>query len=253
MLYIEKNAPPQAYLNSVAKIKGSPIWRSIQDGDTAAIREQFDLLPKQEIRKGLLEEQHCLCAYCMKRISNNDDNSEAVHMNIEHRVPLSQDKEHALDYKNFLGVCEGGKDVDGSKNRILCCDASKGDTANLTVDPLDKDMMQYIAYKSDGTIYCLSTAGPLLIEKIERDLNEVLQLNGRKGQDTATRLVKGRRDAYKIAKSMYENLSKRKQLTSDGIGKIIREIKKLDRYPEFAGTMLFVLEGKRKHLISQGK
>lgn len=252
MLYIEKHAPPQAYRRAAAKIKGSPAWRSIRDCDTKAIRSQFDLLPKSEIRDSLLVEQHYICAYCMKRIRNNEDGTEAVHMTIEHRFPLSQDKERALDYNNFLGVCMGGADVASPRNRILCCDASKQDEDNLTVDPLDKDMMQYIAYKLDGTIYCLPSAGQRA-KQIERDLNEILHLNGKNGQDTATGLIKGRKDAYQKARSLYANLSKRKQLTSSRIDSLIRKIEHMDEYPEFAGTILFVLKRKRKQLESQGK
>lgn len=253
MLYIEKKAPPQAYQNVVAMIKRAPTWRSIHDGDTRAIRDQFDLLPKSEIRDALLAEQHYLCAYCMKRIRNNDDSSELVHMNIEHWFPLSRDKERALDYKNFLGVCKGGADVDGPRNRVLCCDASKEDEASLTVNPLDKSMMQYIAYKKDGTIYCLETAGSDVVNSIEHDLNDVLRLNGKAGQDTATRLKKGRRDAYRQVEKRFIELANRGKLTSAQISKMIHVIEQKDEYPEFAGTILFFLERKRKTLVSQGK
>lgn len=250
MLYIEKKAPPQAYQKAVAAIKGTPAWRLIRDGDTKAIRDQFDRLPKPEIRAALLVEQHHLCAYCMKRIRQPDKGS--VHMNIEHCSPLSQDKELALNYKNFLGVCKGGADVDGPRNRILCCDASKKDETSLLVNPLDKGMMQCIAYKRDGTIYCLPAAGPDAA-LIDHDLNEVLCLNGKAGRDTATGLLKGRRDAYEKAQQMYQKLADQKRLTSAQISKLIRKIQQLDVYPEFAGTILFVLERKRKRLESQGK
>lgn len=238
MLYIKKDAPPQEYQKAVAEIKSTPVWRSIREGDTKAIRGQFDLLPKSVIRNALLAQQHHLCAYCMKRIRNNEDDLNGVHMSIEHRVPLSRDKECALDYENFLGVCRGGADVDGPRHRVLCCDASKGDETDLFVDPLDKNMMQHIAYRSDGTIYCLPTAG-FDTRLVEHDLNEVLNLNGKAGQDTATGLIKGRRDAYKKAQSMYKELSNRRQLTSAQIGKMIQKITQMEKYPEFAGTILF--------------
>lgn len=252
MLYIEKKAPPQSYLKSVATIKSAPTWRSIQDNNTKAIRSQFDLLPKSEIRDALLAEQHYICAYCMKRIQNNEDGSEVVHMSIEHWYPLSQDKERALDYRNFLGVCKGGADVNGPTNRVLCCDASKEDETKLTVNPFDKDMMQYIAYKKDGTIYCLPTAGPVA-KLIDHDLNEVLRLNGKAGRDTATGLIKGRRDAHRYAQKIYTELSEQRRLTSAQIKKKIQQIEREEVYPEFAGTILFFLERKRKQLERQGK
>ena len=242
MRYIEKKASPAAYQHAVSAIKGDPTWRTIRCGDTQAIRTQFDRLPKSEIRDALLTEQHYLCAYCMKRIRN-----EELHMSIEHWFPLSQDKELALDYKNFLGVCKGGTDVEGPRNRVLCCDASKGDTTNLTVNPLDKDMMQHIAFRKDGSIYCLPSAGSN-VELINRDLNEILQLNGKAGQDTATELLKGRRDAYKQAQKIITRLAGQGQLTSTQISKKIQKIVCQDKYPEFAGTILFFLERKRKQL-----
>lgn len=253
MLYIEKKTPPQAYLTAVAKIKSTPGWRSIHDGNTRAVREQFDLLPKSEIRNALLAEQHHLCAYCMKRIRTSDDEDSDVHMSIEHWLPLSRDKEHALDYNNFLGVCKGGADVDGPRNRILCCDASKGDETSLVVNPLNKEMMKHIAYRKDGTIYCLPTASPDAAKSINHDLNEVLRLNGKASQDTATGLMKGRRDAYKQAQRMYTALAEQGRLTSAHVGKMIRKIKQMDEYPEFAGTIIFFLERKRRQLESQGK
>lgn len=257
MLYIEKKSPPQAYLRAVAAIKGSPIWRSIQDGETKAIRDQFDRLPKSEIRKALLAEQHHICAYCMKRIWNDDEETQMVHMTIEHWFPLSQDKERALDYRNFLGVCKGGGDVAGPGRRVLCCDASKGNEADLLVNPLDKSMMQRIAYMKDGTIYCLPTDG-LDVDRINSDLNEVLCLNGKTDRhgsriDTSTELLKGRRDAYARAQKIYKDLADRKQLTSTQIKKRIQQIEQKEVYDEFEGTILFVLERKRKQLESQGK
>ena len=251
MLYIEKKTPPQKYQKAAAEIKSSPAWHSIPEGDTKAVREQFDLLPKPEIRDSLLAEQHHICAYCMKRIRNSEGN-ETVHMTIEHRIPLSKDKERALDYNNFLGVCMGGKDVNGPRNRVLCCDASKGNEESLTVNPLDQNMMRYIAYKSDGTIYCLETAGDIA-ETINNDFNKILLLNGKGGGDTATGLVKGRRDAYRQARKICEDLAKAGRLTSKQIGKQIQKIQQMEVYPEFAGTILFVLERKRRQLVSQGK
>lgn len=246
MLYIEKSTPPQVYQRAVAQIKGTPTWRSIRDGDTEAIRTQFDLLPKSEIRDALFAEQHHLCAYCMKRIRND------MRMSIEHLSPLSQDKEGALDYKNFLGVCKGGADSNGPRNRVLCCDASKGDETSLTVNPLDREMMRYIAYMEDGTIYCLSDAGSMT-EQINHDLNEILHLNGRGNQDTATGLKKGRRDAYLLSERICNRLRNQGQLTPAQIKRKIQQLRQKEEYQEFLGTILFFLERKQKILESSEK
>lgn len=47
MLYIEKGRAPERVLAKVNDIKRSPEWKSIQEGDTNAIRLQFDMLPKE--------------------------------------------------------------------------------------------------------------------------------------------------------------------------------------------------------------
>lgn len=91
MLYIEKERMPAVALDKVNDIKRSHEWKSIQDGNTNAIRVQFDMLPKGQIRESLIKEQHGLCAYCMKRIHNDSKSTT-----IEHFIPLSKDKDKAL-------------------------------------------------------------------------------------------------------------------------------------------------------------
>lgn len=71
MLYIQKKSPPQEMIRRVSQIKSSTDWKNISESDTQAIRRQFDLMPKDIIRQSLLEEQHYLCAYCMKKITND--------------------------------------------------------------------------------------------------------------------------------------------------------------------------------------
>lgn len=251
MLYIEKTDPPRTYVVKVAEIKSAPSWQKIQDGNTTAIRNQFDRLPKPDLRRTLLADQHYLCAYCMKRIQN-----EERHTSIEHWYPLSRDKERALSYDNFLVVCKGGEDVDGPRSRILCCDASKGDEAELMVNPFDRDMMKLIAYKKDGTIYCRDSSR-FDTGKINQDINEVLRLNGRVNRrgirvDTATGLLKGRKDAYEGVLDHLKRLDKKKQLTSANLRKDIRKIEQRAVYREFEGTTLFFLRRKLKELESRG-
>ena len=59
----------------------------------------------------------------------------------------------AFDYKNMLGVCDGGRRIyksatEGS-HRVLCCDASKGSRAI----PCKREHMMKIRYSEDGGIY----------------------------------------------------------------------------------------------------
>lgn len=114
---------------------------------------------KTSILESLLEEQGCVCAYCMKRISTDD-------MTIEHYISQSADKSKTLDYQNMLGVCFGNR---GKKEEEQTCDAHRGNSV-LVVDPLIPAKVQQIKYKSDGTIYSDDL-------NINRNLNEDLNLN----------------------------------------------------------------------------
>ena len=111
------------------------------------------------------------------------------HSRVEHLVPLSADKEKAIDYNNMLGVCDGGEKIASQQQHILCCDAHKKET-EISTSPLNKMQMDKIAYKSDGIIYTKPKD-----EAMEKDINETLMLNGIKKsdgsvRDTSTELLK---------------------------------------------------------------
>lgn len=256
MLYINKTNAPARVNMALAKIKSTPEWRAIYAGDTATIRAQFDTLPKTDIRMALLQEQRHLCAYCMKRIRN-----EELHMTIEHWMPLSKNKDKALDYNNFLGVCKGGSDVLVEGKRILCCDASKGDEDQMVINPLNTLMMEQIAYRKDGTIYFMDSLAYDVetTKQIEKDINVILRLNGKRDSkgnliaDTSTCLLKGRRDACRQAIAKIELLAKKRVLSSRRLKNEIKKMQELPQLPEFAGTTLFFLNRTYKALVAQGK
>lgn len=115
---------------------------------------------KDQIKEYLLKEQGFVCAYCMKKIISK----EAI---IEHFVCQSFDKTLDLDYKNMLGVCDGGKNSKGSEQT---CDAKKGNLSLEKINPTDKEKIKLIKYKNDGTIY---SEDPIA----DNELNEILNLN----------------------------------------------------------------------------
>lgn len=261
MLYIEKKNPSHATRRELARIKASPEWKAVSEGDTKAIRDQFDKLDKSIIRPDLLIEQHHLCAYCMRRIT---DHGQSTH--IEHWEPLNKNKDKALDYNNFLGVCDGGAGVDVSGKRILSCDANKSktdgkdDIERLTLNPHDRLMMSGITYTRKGFIK-FQNPGPYdndTCQKLSDELNYVLQLNGkldRDGeflQDTATQIVKGRKDAFENAETIIQVLDRKHRLTSHNLA---LEIQRLENKPirdQYVGVTLFRLHRKLKSLIAQG-
>jgi len=211
MLYIEKRPCPQEIADEIALIKGSELWDDIHDpadhdlsdddrhNAVEQLRAHFNQLHKNAVRNALISEQHGLCAYCMSRINDN-----GLETSIEHWSPLSKRKQNALDYNNFLAVCQGGKTTEilAAAKRILCCDAHKDDEAEMKLDPRNEQMMEGIIYNSEGIVDYRDSM-PLAQEVARHDLDKVLQLNGILGDgrsckfDTATKLVQQRRNAYR--------------------------------------------------------
>lgn len=248
MIYIEKSHVPHAIEQQVAQISSSAEWKTATA--TEDIRGFFDTLDKDVIRQALVTEQHHLCAYCMKRIQASHNS-----MTIEHRVPLSVSKTSALSYTNFLGVCKGGADIFGVNPRITCCDAAKSDTFQLALDPMDAKTMSHISYESDGTIYFDGKGeySQSFIDSAMYDINDVLRLNGRETSDgsrydTATKLLKGRRDAWELAGSIIDRLRKAGKLTKSTLDKEIGKRMDVEVRDEFIGVIVFRLERETKML-----
>ena len=147
---------------------------------------------------------------------------------------MSRDKEKALDYGNMLAVCDGGKNIKGSCEKTLCCDAKKKDEVELSISPFCESQIDKLKYDKAGFIKTDPQD-----EKIEKDLNEILGLNGvwKNGKfstDTAT------------------NLDKKGKCTSAQIKKKIVEIEQAEQKQEYAGVLLYFLKKKYHSLISRG-
>ncbi|MEG1929915.1 MAG: retron system putative HNH endonuclease [Anaerovorax sp.] len=152
MIHIIKGAEPQALTQE--KRNEVKLYSALTTDTLDAIRKQ------------MLEEQGYLCAYCMRRIVLGS-------ITIEHFLaqnPTDADYEAALtvDYHNMLGVCLGNE-CKGNFKKNLTCDKHRGNIS-LTINPLQKHLVQLIKYKGDGTIY---SDDP----QINKDLNETLNLN----------------------------------------------------------------------------
>lgn len=246
MIYIQKRTTPTEMMRKVSTIKSSGTWKGIKDGDTNAIRDAFNSLPKDEIRKSLLEEQHYLCAYCMRKIEDN-----GLKTSIEHWYPLSKDKDRALDYGNMLAVCDGGKNWSGKGRKILCCDAYKADEEEMVISPLNKVQMDKIIYDTNGFINTLPEN-----KALNEDLKEKLHLNGvwKNGKfdcDTSTGIVKFRRDVYLQYKRFIKRLDDKDRCTSGNVLKKIKEIENADHRIEYAGVYLYFLKKKYRQLIAR--
>lgn len=214
MLYIEKRQEPPELLQE--KRKG--------------LADYTDLFgaPKVAVQKSLLEEQGCLCAYCMRRISLET-------LQIEHYLPQHPQDENydpalTIDYHNMLAVCSGNKKQAGGFEN-LTCDQHRRNTP-LTVDPLDRTLIDKIQYKTDGTIY---SDDP----DIEKDLDDTLNLNcpasylkeNRKAAlDTIKKVLYKRFPGKKAPKQQLERMLIHFQGLHDG------------QYVEFAGVVIWYLK-----------
>ena len=113
--------------------------------------------------------------------------------------------------------------------------------------------MKKIIYDSNGII----STNPR-DERMEKDINETLLLNGIRKEDgtirdTSTEIVKGRRDAYNRARMMMKTLDRKKKCTSAVLKKIIVETKSKQPLEEYVGVKLYYFQRKYESLIKQGK
>lgn len=246
MIYIEKKGLSDGLNQKIIEIRKSDTWKAIEEDDTEAIRNVFNNdFPKNEVKKVLIHEQHGLCAYCMKRIRMD------AHSRVEHFMPLSRDKEKALDYSNMLGVCDGGEKSENTQGHILCCDAHKAEKM-ISTSPLNKIQMDKIAYDTKGRIYTEPKD-----DSMETDINEVLMLNGVRKKDgsaidTSTEILKGRQDAYKRAKRMLNTLNGKRKCSSASVKKIMDEMLDKEEWEEYIGVKLYYFNKRYKSLIRRG-
>ena len=258
MIYIQKRRTPRQIKQKAAEIIAAPENRYAAIGlpkDTARLRDLFEQMPKDAIMEALYKEQHGLCAYCMQSLGSQ----KPYRMKIEHHKALSRDKERALDFQNFLGVCFGGEKEKGEKPHILCCDAARGEKA-LTIDPRDRRQMEAIGYKRNGEIFIRGDKGldPTLADVLQADLDAVLLLNGKKDangkvvHDTATKLVAKRRTIYQSVCTQFERWDKKKCLTAgflkDKIDHLERQLKEDAVAEGYIGVRLYFYKRKYERL-----
>lgn len=146
MIFIKKKSPPELFIKAQKNGK------------------HFDELntdEKNELRESLLKEQHYICAYCMKAISN-----DRALVKVEHYIPQSDDFDYEMEYKNLLAVCYGNE---GMAYEHQTCDTRKGDKL-LKIDPQKSSDMETIYYSRDGKIHSRN-------DNYDAELNTVLNLN----------------------------------------------------------------------------
>ena len=169
MIYIEKAAAPAPVAREIARVGRENHWSRVSKDDREAARIAFEQLDKSLIRKQLFKEQKSLCAYCMRKLDIAENAFEAT--SIEHWIPISVDATKALDYRNMMLCCDGGRRATEMPH-VLSCDAAKGDRT-ITISPYRQEQMAKIRYRKDGDIFIDPED-----KALSHDINYVLNLNG---------------------------------------------------------------------------
>ncbi len=133
MLQIRKSDPP-ACIADLQQTPGSD-WGSVK-GDQ-----------KREMREHLLREQGGLCAYCMRRVTNDEKKCT-----VEHWRPRSDEQTDPFHWPDLLAVCDGGGS--GAKRDTAHCDRIRGDTP-LTLHPAhpSQNIEDLLRYDADGHLH----------------------------------------------------------------------------------------------------
>ncbi len=175
-----------------------------------AQKDNYDNLNKNELRDSLIEEQGHICCYCMCRIPHklkqHEIDNNYPDSKIEHVKCQSKNRNLELNYHNLLLACNGRH---GYPRQMQTCDTFKGEN-DLSFNPADnaKNIEDCIKYSANGEIYSDD-------ETINRELNEVLNLNTKDLKDIREVFYKGiqeriirkgkRRQGKDIQKRTYES------------------------------------------------
>lgn len=189
---------------------------------------------KAAIRKHLLKEQGYLCAYCMKRIMNNEFRTKIEHWQCQTNYPNKQ-----LDYKNMLAVCLGKTIISNSPDRPKFkthCDTLKG-KKDIKFNPSNASHHSHmkIYYGVDGKIYSRDTL-------FQKQIDEILNLNLDR--------IKNNRKA--IIDSIFDYLSRYKGSCSTSF--VLNKIKKWESInskgylSEFCDVSIYFLNKKLKQI-----
>lgn len=237
MVYIKKLEPSVRISENIRQVKSSVDNSTGKSTQTQIMRSAFDQLDKHEIKSQLIKEQKGICAYCMRRIHNDE------HTSIEHLRSIDAFPDEALSYNNMMACCDGGRSQ-SIKPHVLCCDAAKGNN-QITISPYDPDHISKIRYDRTGRIYIFPED-----QVLSKDINQTLRLNGDLDEnnelinDTATRLVYGRRQTYKAYELFIKALSRRNKNIRAALQRKEREILNAEEYPEYAGVWLYFIRRK---------
>jgi uncharacterized protein (TIGR02646 family) len=183
---------------------------------------------KAIIRLKLLQDQGCLCAYCMQRI-------EPTVMKVEHWHSQTRYPNEQLDFQNLLGCCQGNE---GYPPEEQYCDTQKGDRdiAYNPANPAHHARLQ-IHYLGDGTIRSDDTT-------FDSQINSVLNLNH-------ARLARLKNNRGKVVDAVREGLNRQSGTrTKREIQQLLKTWKNPNangELPEFCDVAIYFLQKKLRN------
>lgn len=205
-------------------------------------------IKEDDLREQLLNEQGCICCYCMKRIPQTltleqiDKNYPSS--KIEHVLSQENHNDLELNYQNLLVACSGNH---GQPKNVQTCDTFKG-KEDFHFNPAGRrNIEELIKYNGLGVIYSDD-------EQLNTELKDVLNLN-------TYDLKRIRAERYKFFNDMiaqegksrqgkdiqrrFYEAEKQKLITKsipkyDGNGKIIEN----GKFPQFCMVGVYLLNKK---------
>jgi len=136
MKKINKSDIEPLQLSSYRAVKPEGDWDGFRKN-----RQRYKALKEQ-----LIQDQKGLCAYCENNLALADEQVQGTDdFRIEHfhpKKPHEPPPNHALDWKNLLGVCTGGNQMDVIDNRFTTpdhsCDVPKNNNnwVEIILNPL---------------------------------------------------------------------------------------------------------------------
>jgi len=207
MKKINKSAIEPTQLTSYRAVKPEANWDGLRKKIT-----RYKALKKQ-----LIQDQKGLCAYCEIDLALADKRDQGIDdFRVEHFHPKNPHKpppNHALEWKNLLGVCLGGSQRNVIENRFMhsdySCDVPKSNNnwVKVILNPLYDvpafpRLFQYIEQGKDaGKIEVdLKLCPPHLQKKAQKTIDK-LKLN-------ATRLKRFRATVIKHFRSSFDKLTR---------------------------------------------
>ena len=140
MKYSAKSAPPQSFVNWLAKANQNwqPTYQSLQNPEIS------------EVRQALLVEQEFVCCYCGRALKEDHSDSHIDHFRPQKIYDGKTKEDLTLSYPNFVASC-GPPNRSG---RPSTCGDAKGDQFDEAahVEPWDPECEQRFGYGSSGII-----------------------------------------------------------------------------------------------------